>query len=752
MITLEEKVKEFINTNGIETNSDISKGLYKNSSDDSIVEETNNKIKENKNNFCSTYCSAIFRRKLIIDNNIRFPDISDMEDPVFAFEAALHANKIETVNDTYILISKRQNSITNRELSFQQLKDKIMGLKILLKLANSNPITPEVYGYVLGYWYVTIIQDVLRKNSSHIFCEYLFVKMSEIFQNIKYKESFKNNIENINTALYTFIEKNQNDFYFFDIEKLKEIIDTKDIISFDIFDTLLIRPFIAPSDVFKYIEQIHNIPNFALTRLVSEKKARMVKTLRNKNIEDINLDEIYSKMDNSLSKFKKIEIAFEEHILKCNEEMLQAYNYAIKQGKKIIITSDMYLPSNLLAKILKEKGFKHFSKLYVSGEIGKCKASGNLYKYILEDLNITPDKILHIGDNKISDIEKARENSIETFYYKNIFERYKISKMNHFAFEYFDKFAINKINTSSITALSAINWINRGNGSNYWEDLGYNIGGPLALSVIENLFIIAKQRNLSDIFFVARDGYMLKAVYDMIKPEHAPKSHYIYASRRMKNLCINDNQLFSEITKNNYHKYADSVALAGENIGIVDTCAGNFSAQTLIEKFFHAKSFLGIYIASTLNYKFNYINLSINPHNSKTIGFNWDLIEFLFTSNEAPIENMQDKKPEYRKILNDNDLFRISLFPYISEGIFKFVKDYTKIFGINNFNFDANQAFEYIKCFWQNLSFLDVYMLSQIKHPTDSAQQVYVSLTTTDEERVKILNKKVGKKIELLHN
>lgn len=43
-------------------------------------------------------------------------------------------------------------------------------------------------------------------------------------------------------------------------------------------------------------------------------------------------------------------------------------------------------------------------------------------------------------------------------------------------------------------------------------------------------------------------------------------------------------------------------------------------------------------------------------------------------------------------------------------------------------------------------------MLSQIKHPTDSAQQVYVSLTTTDEERVKILNKKVGKKIELLHN
>ena len=197
----------------------------------------------------------------------------------------------------------------------------------------------------------------------------------------------------------------------------------------------------------------------------------------------------------------------------------------------------------------------------------------------------------------------------------------------------------------------------------------------------------------------------------------------------MKNLCINDNPIFSEITKNNYQKYAASIKLSGENIGIVDTCAGNFSAQTLIEKFFSAKSFLGIYIASTLNYKYNYINLSIKPHSNKAIGFSWDLIEFLFTSNEAPVEDMKNEKPEYREHLNDNDFFRLSLF-----------------------NFDADQVFEYIKCFWQNMSFLDYYMLSQVKHPTDSAQQVYVSLTLADEERIKILNKKVGKKLELIHN
>ena len=39
----------------IQTNADITKGLYKNSFDNTVYENINNKIKENKNNFCSTY-------------------------------------------------------------------------------------------------------------------------------------------------------------------------------------------------------------------------------------------------------------------------------------------------------------------------------------------------------------------------------------------------------------------------------------------------------------------------------------------------------------------------------------------------------------------------------------------------------------------------------------------------------------------------------------------------------------------------
>ena len=71
-------------------------------------------ILQDKNNFCSTYCSAIFRNDFIKDNNIKFPELRDMEDPVFAFSCALKANKVEIVPECNLIITKRDNSITSK--------------------------------------------------------------------------------------------------------------------------------------------------------------------------------------------------------------------------------------------------------------------------------------------------------------------------------------------------------------------------------------------------------------------------------------------------------------------------------------------------------------------------------------------------------------------------------------------------------------------------------------------------------------
>ena len=58
-------------------------------------------------------------------------------------------------------------------------------------------------------------------------------------------------------------------------------------------------------------------------------------------------------------------------------------------GKDVLITFDDGHKSNLeAARYLKDKGFVGFSRLFVSSEIKKCKHTGNLFKYILNELNI----------------------------------------------------------------------------------------------------------------------------------------------------------------------------------------------------------------------------------------------------------------------------------------------------------------------------------------------------------------------------
>ena len=58
-------------------------------------------------------------------------------------------------------------------------------------------------------------------------------------------------------------------------------------------------------------------------------------------------------------------------------------------GKKLIFTSDMYLPKDVIQKILDKNGYVDNDKLYLSSEVKLTKARGALYKYVLDDLKLS---------------------------------------------------------------------------------------------------------------------------------------------------------------------------------------------------------------------------------------------------------------------------------------------------------------------------------------------------------------------------
>ena len=712
----------------IETGADIVKSAYKDAKTGFIDKILNEKILECKTNFAFTFCSAIFKRKLIINNNITFPDIRDMEDPVFAFSSALLANNIEIIDNSFINIVSRQDSITKTLPTLKSIGDKIKGIQILLNKANSGNISENSYCYVLSYWFATIIQDSLVNKNPDI-QEFLFYEMAQIFNQIKYPDKFKQYLERFSTGLFSHFQN--NDFsYIYDKNYLKKLIDENEIISFDIFDTLLLRPFIKPVDLFALIEEKYNVTNFLADRRWAEKKARIIKGIKHKDIEDVTIDEIYHVLGDRYSNIKSIEMALEEEYLYPNPDMLEIFEYAQSRNKKIIITSDMYLSSKFLNKVLISKGFNNFDYLYVSNELGKTKHSGRLFKHILSERNITPDKMLHIGDNINSDVKVPHSLGINVYYYKQIKERFNLIYENSNLLK-FSELLDNKEQKvwDLFIGNYILSWHRHRYDKTYWQDFAFTIGGLLILAFMQSIIDIAKERKLSDLFFVARDGYVLNKVYDLIKTKEMPENHYIYASRKLKKLCINEdnNSMYNEKTALEYSKYAYSVNTAGNNIGIVDTCAGAFSAQNLIETYFTQKQFVGIYLAAKLNYKYNYINLSYDINNNRSLGFAWDLVEFLLTSNEFPIEDFSDLKPVYRKELTEDDLFYNKVFDQIYNGELCFIKDFKYFLDID-IKFSVELVFKYLKYWWENMSLTDKLMLAKIKHPQNTEQTSYKSI------------------------
>ena len=67
---------------------------------------------------------------------------------------------------------------------------------------------------------------------------------------------------------------------------IKELIETSEYIFFDIFDTLITRPFANPKGLFSYMEYTYNLPGFYTARVQAEQQARTRQ-------EEVSLEDIY---------------------------------------------------------------------------------------------------------------------------------------------------------------------------------------------------------------------------------------------------------------------------------------------------------------------------------------------------------------------------------------------------------------------------------------------------------------------------
>ena len=504
-----------------------------------------------------------------------------------------------------------------------------------------------------------------------------------------------------------------------------EEIKKHEIISFDIFDTLLIRPYAKPTDLFLHIEKLYNIEGFHKNRIMAEKSARG----KYIDFEDVTLNQIYEEINEKYKRFKEIEIELEDRILTIHKENKKLYDYALSIGKKIIIVSDMYLPKKVIEKILTKNNYTNYYKLYLSSDLMLTKASGNLYKYIIDDLNVAPSSIMHIGDNENSDFNNPKLYGIDSIFIEKIIDKFLQNNIKAWKLLNENK---NNIGISIMLGLSAFSIFNNNDKNkndnneenNYWRNFGFVYGGPAVFGYMNWLKKQVIKDNINEILFVARDGYSLKKVFDIIKPESV-KTHYIYAPRIIYYLItldfsmikyfhlddaiksvleyykdkdeylqkktpkttsaiegykfiLSNIEIYKKLAKQEYQKYKEYIEkfnIGKNNIGIVDTGSLFKTSQKIISLFLEKENITGYYWVLFKNkmYQSNqYIAKSFQKEKNSKI-LDWNLTEFLITSPEPPIKNISDSKPVYSSPSKFEEK-RIEIYKHISDGIVEFSK------------------------------------------------------------------------------
>ncbi|WP_252229313.1 hypothetical protein [Clostridium sp. ZBS15] len=336
------------------------------------------------------------------------------------------------------------------------------------------------------------------------------------------------------------------------IEDLKKKVGDKNIkvVSFDIFDTLLLRPCIEPVDMFRLVAKRCNLPvEFVTVRRKAEQIARSKKPYYN---DDITFDDIYDEFINSLGyskdeadKIKQTELDVELDYLTPRHSLQEVFNEAIKNDKNVIICSDMYHSEEFLTKVLNKNNYHGFSKMYVSSEYKLSKGSKRLFKQIVYDFEnkgVKAKEILHIGDNYRADIENSRAEGMQSEYVesvKNKFKRIKFLSTLHGYMTLTNN--LNSDNTFLIAYAANIifddpyrKFDNNTRFNGELNTLANVLLAPLVFTFVKWMLEDCIERDIDKLCLIYRDGYLPEQIINILKPyyDKVPELTRLRLSRR----------------------------------------------------------------------------------------------------------------------------------------------------------------------------------------------------------------------------
>ncbi|WP_081491548.1 rhamnan synthesis F family protein [Rhodanobacter thiooxydans] len=320
------------------------------------------------------------------------------------------------------------------------------------------------------------------------------------------------------------------------------------LISFDVFDTLVLRPFLTPDGARRHLEaRVYRL--FGLGDFCSVRREAEIEAVRLNGGNDATIEDIYKqfggliKDDQLAAKLCALEVQSEEDMLKARPAVVAALRRAVGGDARVIGVSDMYLPGRAIEKILSGLGVAPLAHLYVSSETHWRKDRGAAWTEIARVEGVTPAKWLHVGDNEHSDIQLPQEFGLphpvpvlRPSALLDLVPSLRGLDATVESLSWLEDLCIGLVaNRFALLADTKPEKLCGGCLLDDPVDLGYTVYGPVVFAFLAWMSSMVIDDGIRNLLFLSREGHLLTKAFDLFA-EYIPelgnvRREYFLASR-----------------------------------------------------------------------------------------------------------------------------------------------------------------------------------------------------------------------------
>lgn len=333
---------------------------------------------------------------------------------------------------------------------------------------------------------------------------------------------------------------------------------TIEAIFVDLFDTLVLRHVTAREVLQRWAVCLQNKYPSLSDRMISKlpyirisifKEKRELLSTQHSDITEVTYNDVigvlFEKVKGELdgvqkeefiASSKEIDIAVEIGCEYANTSLVEELEKEKQQGKRLFVVSDFYLCTDNVEELMFAAGIPQnlFEKIFISCDVGKRKANGDIYPFILKETGLKPENVIMIGDNRKSDCDIPASMGFLTDYRPNIVYKCKIhtrAKMNNDYARKQYRISLNEM-------------------FRYGKDYSEYIG--IFYVFTKRLYVKLREDDVHKIAFMAREGYFMRQLFELYQEIVIPDNKkidttYYWCSRRSVMAGIKKAQMPEEI-------------------------------------------------------------------------------------------------------------------------------------------------------------------------------------------------------------